>query len=250
MRAVSLITPTVEKELRTVPRSPMRVVAVDPGEAWTGVARLDVEPVLDTRMGGVVGVQFVLDARLIHSKPRTLLETVSEVMFALPAPRPFESVLVLEAFAMRGQGFNTFSAGNTLRLIGALEYAVQYSQRMALATAQPADPDKNDLLHNLSNRALVAWMRDWPSPSASNWHHVRSAWRVLCDYLFRTRPNVLSWLRDARVYEQYNPKRATFPIMDQRTEDRLAPEARMVWRHKSLKSVNLDEGVADSDDGD
>jgi hypothetical protein len=231
-----------DKRWQHVPRIPIRVVAVDPGEAWCGIARLDVEACFD-RNGGVDGIAFTLDARVVHATPRPMHRVVAECLWPLPAPRPFVSALVAEDYRVRPVGHASFHGGGTLRLLGALEYAAHASQRMAWHLYPPREPDKD--LPLLSNGALDGWVAQWHASKDKRWHHARSAWRVLLMHLMQVHPSALHYLREPELHPSMTLRKATFPIMEPSAQDLLAPEARMVLRSNPLKPRNLGEGVAD-----
>ena len=231
-----------DQRWRNVPRTPIRIVAVDPGEAWCGVARLDIEACME-RNGGVDGIEFTLDARVVHAGARPMHRVVAECLWPLPAPRPFVSALVAEDYRVRPVGHASFHGGGTLRLLGALDYAAHASQRMAWHLYPPREPDKD--LPLLSNGALDGWIAQWHTPKDKRWHHARSAWRVLLTHLMHQHAHSLVYLREPELHRTLTLRKPTFPMMEPRAQDLLAPEARMVLRSKPLKSADLEEGVAD-----
>lgn len=239
------ITRVLTKAVSQFPRQPLRLVAVDPGDVWCGIARLDMRPLFN-RTSEVSGVECVLDARVLHLPERSCLQRVHEVIFCTPAPHGWMNVVVAENFKIRPQAFNSFSAGDTLRLLGALEYAVSTTKRTTWAEpVAPADPDK--YLPLLSNGALDSWLADgWPQPKHAQWVHARSAWRVALYWLATNAGLRAQWLRHGKHFTTVKMARPTFPLVHAHAHDLLAREWTIRWVRPGVGAV-VDE-APDSDE--
>src|ERR1044072_7076385 len=108
----------------------MKIIGIDPGEAWTGVAALDI---------GSNGMH--TKTRVFRSDARRLADLVDEVVPGGP-----DVHIVAENFSVRPVGFNAFSQGQTLRILGALQYATE-KRSHTWTLVPPADPDA--VLHQL-----------------------------------------------------------------------------------------------------
>jgi hypothetical protein len=207
----------------------IRFIGIDPGDVWCGYAMLEYDPTSDLRNGTQY---FLTEARVFHipSRPR-LIDTVHHVLFGMPA------IVVAENYTVRPVAYNRFSAGHTLRLLGALELGVQQNVISSWNTVPPGPWEKD--LPKLASGMFKRWSPDWLRPSAKNWGHAKSAWRVLLSYLMREHPDVLNVLRDkdcVRTYRRipsvlYSAKKRTTP------HDLAAPAAKWDIPARSLRSL-------------
>lgn len=146
----------------------MIIVGIDPGDSWCGFAALDISKYAIRAESRTYG----RDDRNIFRMVETLL----------PFAGTKERVIVaVENFQIRGQGHQRFSAGDTLRLIGALEYVcIRYGWSFNLV---PPGSWKADLPLLFGNHILTQYRKAWPTPGHANWDHCLSAWRVLGRHL-------------------------------------------------------------------
>ena len=91
--------------------------------------------------------------------------------------------MVIEEFRVRPVAHNAFTRGETIKLIGSLEYAAS-EKSVPVHFAPPADP--LTILHLPIGRPVVRWRQRWPKLSDYRWHHALSAWRVLGHHLLNT----------------------------------------------------------------
>lgn len=160
-----------------------RWIGVDPGERWMGIAILTQ---IDKRT-------FTADMRVIDVaaiKSRNLL--VNGLMYILQP----EDSMVCENYQIRRAGHQSFDAGITLRIMGALEYAAG-ERGCEFGYIMPGKPeDINDMFFG---KYLDQWQEKWMRPKADEWNHARSAWRALMIYLMARAPKVITQLRDAKT---------------------------------------------------
>lgn len=147
------------------------IIAIDPGERWTGIAVMQVMPELSVWLFGV------LDSRKDYLRPVTVLESVLS-----RTPNPF---LVLEDYRVRPVGHQRFTRGITLRAIGALEYVARRSE-VEQTKIPPGNIDQE--LNRLGiDRILRRWRKNWTR--VTNWEHGRSAWRLMGQHVLRHCPD-------------------------------------------------------------
>ena len=199
-----------------------RFIAVDPGEVWCGIARLDAGPLLNPK-NVCVGVQIRADARVLHIPSRGIYRTVTETLWALPA------TVVVEDYRVRPVGHARFHGGDTLRLIGALEMHTCGTRNSTFVTVAAGNADKE--LPQLTNGAFQDWETFWPQPHSKQWNHSRSAWRVLLRYLMQHEPTLLHYLREPALQATFKAHKATFPLAHPSPNDLLAPGA--LWEYKT-----------------
>jgi hypothetical protein len=162
----------------------MRIIGIDPGEVWCGFALLEWDE----------GHQELRsEARVFHIPPRGMKRTVYDALFGLPAR------VVVENYAQRPTGFNSFSQGTTLRLLGALEFYTGQSRGSEFFLVPPGNADKE--LPLLAEGFFDAWADHWLHAKNKNWNHARSAWRVLLRHVMEHEPTVMQALRDKRTCE-------------------------------------------------
>lgn len=102
--------------------------------------------------------------------------------------------VVAEDFRIRAQGSNTFSRGETLRLLGALEYVAERNGN-PWHVVPAADPDRA-LRELVLGTYLKPWREHWPSTETLQ--HARSALRVIASHLLKAWPDVLAFLLTSR----------------------------------------------------
>lgn len=152
----------------------LRLIAVDPGEAWTGVAFLNLHR---RRWSAWTGV--------IHSEPRTVGETVDEILRYDPLG------IIVENYQNRGVGHQTWATPRTPRIIGGLEYAAHQSGRHVHLVA----PGNEQLIKQYPIYPYLQLMRQkWTYPNVTEWGHALSAWRVLMAWMMLKMPERMTAL--------------------------------------------------------
>jgi hypothetical protein len=116
--------------------------------------------------------------------------------FGLPTPLGTR-IDIIEDFRARPQGFNSFSAMATPRLIGGLQYAIEASGRLA-SFVPPGNPADVALL---TKGLFDEWHEAiLPLP---HWEHALSAWRVVFMYLAHWDVELLKTLQSKKVRDSY-----------------------------------------------
>lgn len=182
----------------------MILLGIDPGDRWCGF------------VGMRLSKSFVqVESRTYDRSPRSLLQTVETL---LPFAGAEERVIVAaENFQHRNVGHQRFNAGNTLRLLGALEYLCQ---RAGWSWNLIAPGDWTKELHYIFGEQFVAdYRQHWPDRSRSQWDHCLSAWRVLGRYLMAERLITLDAFRQGADWQRCSPWLSRV----QRDEDLVAP---------------------------
>ena len=138
----------------------MKILAVDPGERWGGVAFLH------------------LRSKTFHAEScvidRVAAKSLRETVLALLRYAPGH--VIVENYQQRNVGFKRFSGNETLRLIGALQYAAEL-HGLNWGEVQPGNPD-----HELPQLPLWGILQSWRSSRVQKnvaWRHSDAAWRVL-----------------------------------------------------------------------
>jgi hypothetical protein len=148
----------------------MLYIGVDPGEAWCGFSALDITS------DGAVRVE----ARTYSVTARGgYLRMAHDIVDLLPHRRAH---IVCEDFRIRRSGHQHFSAGNTLRLLGALEFGVTSVDAFKFFLVPPNDRGDTET-RELFGSVLWNYRRSWPKPRHAAWGHCVSAWRVLGHHL-------------------------------------------------------------------
>ena len=162
----------------------MLYVGIDPGERWVGMAilalRSDGSADTDSRVydvanhGGYVGMTKDIIGMIPHNAP---------------------TMMVVEDFQIRTVGHQTFGRGTTLRMIGALEYAVDKIRQFTWDMVPPGDHLE---AIELFGKPLWNTAKGWPTKRrwAEQWHHCLSAWRVLGHHLMHRHPSTLLGLQE------------------------------------------------------
>jgi hypothetical protein len=170
-------------------------MGIDPGDVWTGYAKLDIQGSMYYAHMGVVS--------------RNEYEFADYIDMLVPAYTPKNNqTIVAESYQFRQQGFNTFNRGATPRLIGGLQYASAKAGHTWVEIA-PKDPTKASLAQFGIGRYLERWAEYYPTPGDNRWNHAMSAWRVLCQYLLMRGTHELSKLRTKTI----PPLRPCEPIL-------------------------------------
>ena len=174
------------------------IVGIDPGPSWTGIARVAYEG------GHWWGEAFVLD-----TKTRGLIDAAR----AIALMNRGATQIAIESFQQRAVGHQQFANAETPQLIGALRYALATDKRQTtlrdIAFVQPGDPDR-ELPELPIGRVMTAWTASWAAPRAPEWHHARSAWRILSRYLLSTQPDLFVKCADPRVLRTITTRRSEF----------------------------------------
>jgi hypothetical protein len=162
--------------------SRLEFTAIDPGERWMGYAQLTVS-------GGL----YRASSAVFDLRDRAFVERVNLVRRELPTR------LIVEDYRQRPVGYNRFSDGGTLRLLGALQYIAECDGLTTFALVPPGDPDK-ELQHLPISLYLESWRRRWPNPNTTQWQHCRAAWRVLSRHLLAKHVELMTALvKNARA---------------------------------------------------
>lgn len=167
-----------------------RIIGIDPGDRWCGVASIQVGLMNDRHVRSWCGV--------LDVDNRGLYETAHFIRSLLPAE------VAVEDYKVRAQGFNTFASGQTPMLMGAFAYVVGDRACGPLHVIPAGDPDR-ELKELKLDGWLEGWREYWPNARHKNWHHARSAWRVLGRYLLQRDQELLLSFRRARDIESYPP---------------------------------------------
>lgn len=189
----------------------MIVIGIDPGEAWCGIAALNIKK-----------RSVVAEARTLAIKPRT---PISIVRAALPFSKKDEVIVIAENYNFRPVGHQRFSTGQTVRLLGALEfYTRDMNWKWHLI---PPGPWQKEIPLIFGNNLLAEYRRHWPQPRHQNWDHCMSAWRVLGRYLLTEQlTSVLAPLRKKHGIGDdayWHPADSFMPVRSTRKADLIAP---------------------------
>lgn len=157
----------------------MRIMAIDPGDRWCGYAVLKFLHSEPSR--------FVAECGVLDREPRDFAGIVNDL---IPDDDRINQY-VFENFQVRSQGFNHFTGGETLKLIGGLSYKVSAMHR-PFAIVQQGDPA--DLNRLILGQYVSMWKEYWNRASQPTWLHAISAWAILSRYLMHTDTALLSRL--------------------------------------------------------
>lgn len=155
--------------------------AFDPGERWTGFARLARTGARTWRADAGV-----LDGTPYHRAAQLLDLQLLDLQLGDGSE---ETVVVAEDYHVRPVGHQRFTSGIPLRLLGALEYVSSGRAQFFLEPSAPADEG----LELLGISHLLSDLRGDP-----RWEHARSAWRVLGMHLLREAPELVRSLDTPR----------------------------------------------------
>lgn len=190
----------------------MLYIGIDPGETWCGFAALETTP------EGVIRVEArTYDVENHHG----YIGMATDIIDLLPHAK--RTHIVCEDFRIRRQGHQTFSAGNTLRLLGALEYGASQVKAFSFSVEAPTDKFEQ-INHQLYGRILRNYRNHWPKSRHTSWHHCLSAWRVLGQYLMMHDRGVLQILHKKK---RSHPCQQWLPANQRVGRDRVAEAA--VW---------------------
>jgi hypothetical protein len=179
----------------------MRFIAVDPGEAWVGIAMLEIR-----------GTRWQAESRVLKVDARQhLLEVAQDALTWAPA------IILAEDFRVRPVGHNSFSGGYTLKLLGALE-AVTRIRDATWLTMLPGPAADLEMLQ------LGRFVRraDW-APSSPQWRHALSAWRVLGRHLLTEEREAMEKLRKIKEPKTEFSKTCLAPRTRRSQEDLFSP---------------------------
>lgn len=140
----------------------MRLIGIDPGDRWIGLAGIIVR-----------NKSMEMHSAVLDGSDRSIVDKVQDIMQSAPAE------VFCEDFKVRPQAFNSFSAMLTPRLIGALEYECMLKEIPF------------SLVHPGPNTEFAAILPNWANTVVKHmkyeqWNHSMSAWRVLCRGLFKS----------------------------------------------------------------
>lgn len=149
----------------TLRENALRLVAVDPGDAWCGVAALELR--------GPIWSAYTM---VIHATPRTMPEVIVEIMRCNP------HAVIAEKYQQRAVGHQKWAEPRAPRILGALEY-VAYDNGLGFHTIQPDSPEKLMLMPFWP--IIKKWRKHWQRGNAPDWQHALSAWRVLGAFMMQ-----------------------------------------------------------------
>lgn len=164
----------------------MLYIGVDPGEAWCGFAALDITS------EGIVRVEARTYKIAAHDG---YLQMARDLINLLPHSK--KTHLTIEDFRIRRSGHQSFSRGETLRFIGALEFGCEQLTMFTHSVIPPSDHGDRET-KELFGRVLINYRKQWPKPRHPAWGHCVSAWRVLGHSLMQHEREVLITLRKGR----------------------------------------------------
>jgi hypothetical protein len=163
----------------------MRLLAIDPGERWVGVASLRVED----------GWAHA-DAMVVDRVGEHLWHTIDYIT----KPYMGTYTLVVESYQQRNVGHQRFSGNETLRLIGALQYAA-HGWDWGWGEVAPGNPD-----HELPELPLHPILERWKAMRAKKnvaWRHADAAWRIAQRWLLSHKPTLAAQLYKSRLAEPH-----------------------------------------------
>jgi hypothetical protein len=166
---------------------PLRLLGVDPGDAWCGLAALEIDRDHWSAWTGV-----------LHVTNRTLPEIVHEVMRCSPM------AIVIEKYQSRAVGHQKWNVLRTPRLIGALEYAA-FDYGMGWHEVAPDAAAKVRLMPIYPT--LQHWQPHWQTYRRAEWEHSHSAWRILSQWMMGTLKELSGLL-----HQNKNPKHNHFEL--------------------------------------
>jgi hypothetical protein len=190
----------------------MLYVGIDPGEVWCGFAALLFDA------NGDIRAEARSHSIAAHGG---YLGMVRDLVDLIPHAR--QTRLIVEDFRIRASGHQRFNHGNTLRMLGALEYA---SSKIPTFSWYLVSPGSSRDTHNLFGKTLRNYHKRWPNPGDDAWTHCMSAWRVLGHHLLKHDTAGLTRLRMCK------PVRVSrwLPLGCNTDHDLIAPAARMPFR--------------------
>lgn len=157
----------------------MLYIGIDPGEAWCGFSALEITS------EGVVRVEARTYSVTSHGG---YLRMAHDLVDLLPHAR--RAHIVCEDFRIRRSGHQKFSAGNTLRFLGALEYGVTSVDAFKFFLVPPNDHGEQET-RELFGRILNKYRKTWARPRHAAWGHCLSSWRVLGRHLMEYEKGLL-----------------------------------------------------------
>ena len=191
----------------------MRFIGIDPGERWVGIAMLEA-----------TGSKWQAESRVLDVQARSgFLQLVSDVLIWAPA------TIIAEDYRVRPVGHQAFTAGYTLRLLGALQVSAE-AKDATWIMLQPGPAAELDLLQ----LGRFVKRSDWPASNDPHWQHALSAWRVLGRYLLQEHKELLEKLRKTKKPKVELKKDLMVPRTIRSTYD----------RHSPLTQWRTDEGKA------
>lgn len=164
----------------------MLYVGIDPGESWCGFAALEITS------DNVVRVEARTYNVALH---KGWCRMARDLINVLPHSR--QAKIICEDFQIRRSGHQRFNHGDTLRFLGALEYAVSNVPFFDFDLEPPSD-SAIKAVPKLFGKSWVKYRSRWPKKSHPAWNHCASAWRVLGSNLLRTDSAVLAGLHRYR----------------------------------------------------
>jgi hypothetical protein len=157
----------------------MLYVGIDPGESWCGFAALETTSKKKIRV----------EARTYSVKAHQgYLQMARDLMDIIPRGRQLN--FVCEDFRIRRSGHQGFNHGDTLRLLGALEYGVASRDEQSHFFLVPPNDNGEHETKELFGNILRSYRSTWPKTYRS-WGHCVSAWRVLGNHLFHHERDLL-----------------------------------------------------------
>jgi hypothetical protein len=140
------------------PKSSITLMSVDPGERWTGWARLQLGRRRWTAWHGLIDG---------HQHPG--LFNIVRAITSMPA-----DARIAESYQLRPVLHQAFKGGATLRLLGALQYATE-QQGQGWHEVPPDNPNK------LNKMPMAKVLEELGHYSVSK--HTLSAWRIMMQWM-------------------------------------------------------------------
>lgn len=187
-----------------------RWIGVDPGDRWLGLAILTQ----------VDSTTWTADMRVVDlAQRRSRTHVVNEFLQLVDS---MFDVVVAENFSARAVGHQRFNQGDTLRLLGALEYGVT-NRQCSFFLVPPGDPKQ--LNGMFFKRWLEMWQGRWLDRSNPHWRHALSAWRALIVHLMASDGGrIILALKNSRVLK-------TAQFLDFSTEVFWPPNEKDLYTH-------------------
>lgn len=143
-------------------------IAIDPGERWCGYAILRY-----------FRAEWRADTGVLDAHEHPFVELINTLLFDT-----YRSHVIVEQFQARTPYIDL----TTVKIIGALKY-VALGRDSYFGEVRAGDPDKE--LELLGLGVFVSgWQKKWTTPSHARWHHARSAWRIMGQWLLQNNMSV------------------------------------------------------------
>lgn len=179
----------------------MLYVGIDPGDAHVGFAALEITDNEEVR---VESRTYSVESH------RGYIRMAHDILDLLPHAK--RTHIACEDYRIRKVGHQAFSAGMTLRLIGALEYGAHEINAFSFTTVAPTD-HMEQVTRELFGRVLFNYRNHWPKSRHPGWRHCLSAWRVLGQHLMLTERELLLSIRKKK---RSHPIERWLPVLEKK----------------------------------